>query len=416
MRSQSQVIERAWFSYLEWCGGQAPRSHAVLTLSRCRWDAHSTYPISACFHAANPLVKRSRATKTVGVNDEGSDAAKAADNPATASAQAAPEGIGVRPTMTLLLGVLYFGCRWIRSGVIANDVVQLARNDELPWFSAWSRMPDDLRSPLGLVAKFFRPNALPKSPATVVFLAESFAVRIGCRMPALNTPAIAMRSATAIFPEPEQVIHNFASLLSTSGGSPLTLPNLDSEARVLALLTVAAAMVHVHDARSRGGEAESGSNAMISRPVKVPWSRADLEACTRADLRTYATFLRHALDNPSVESRMSDTCSVLRTWAEEQIDDGEGAQLSDRAATARPLPLIRANPTLSLWFVMLVERVSEHLGCEPGTLARLVDELIKPRPRRPRSKPPREGASTVLAKLQNRREPEPRQGTASTEQ
>ena len=155
---------------------------------------------------------------------------------------------------------------------------------------------------------------------------------------------------------------------------------------------------------------------MISRPVKVPWSRADLEACTRADLRTYATFLRHALDNPSVESRMSDTCSVLRTWAEEQIDDGEGAQLSDRAATARPLPLIRANPTLSLWFVMLVERVSEHLGCEPGTLARLVDELIKPRPRRPRSKPPREGASTVLAKLQNRREPEPTQGTASTEQ
>ena len=240
--------------------------------------------------------------------------------------------------MTLLLGVLYFGCRWIRIGVIANDVVQLARNDELPWFSAWSRMPDDppLARPCGEV---FPDPARSQSGLAVVFLAESFAVRIGCRMPALNTPAIAMRSATAIFPEPEQVIHNFASLLSTSGGSPLTLPNLDSEARVLALLTVAAAMVHVHDARSRGGEAESGSNAMISRPVKVPWSRADLEACT-ADLRTYATFLRHALDNPSVESRMSDTCSVLRTWAEEQIDDGEGAQLSDRA-TARPLPLIR---------------------------------------------------------------------------
>ena len=391
--------------------GTANRSDGRALYSRshcCRWDARSTYPISACFYAANPRVKRTRVTTTVGVDEEGTDAAKSGDNRATASANAALQHIGVRPTMTLLLGVLYFACRWTRSGVIANDVVQLARDDDLPWFSAWSRMPDALRSPLGLVAKFFRPNALPKSPATVVFLAESFAMRIGCRMPALNAPAIAMRATTAMFTAPEQVIHNFVSLLYPSrGGSPLTLPNLDSEARVLALLTVAAAMVHVHDAQS-GGQAESTNIAIISRPVKVPWSRADLEACSRADLRTYATFLRHALDNPSVESRMTDTCGVLRTWAQE-IDDSGGAHVSDRVATARPLSL-RANPTLASWFVRLVERASEYLGCEPCTLARLVDELIQTRPCRPRSKPPREGPSIVLAKLQNGREPEPQPG------
>lgn len=368
---QLQVVERSWFSYLEW------------------WAARASFPISACFHVANAHVKQTRATQGPGRATE-----ESSDKPMSSAGDGAE--ISVRPSMTLLLGITYFGCRWIRSGVIASDIVRLARDDQLPWFSAWGRLPEELRLPTAPVAEFFRPKCLPTSPAIVTFLAECFGLCIGCAMPDLNAAAIALRAAPAIFASPERVVENFMALLSFKGSAQRDR-DLGSEARALALLTIAAALAHVHDADNC---VASGPATVVRHAVRVPWSRTDVHRCPRSQLREYATFLRCALDNPNKESRMADTCSMLCTWAEME-DDHDRGQEKRAAATAPPKHPVGTTDSSNSWLAVLFERVAEHLGCQLETLARLVNEELGIRPQRQRSckQPPREGACVTLAKM-----------------
>ena len=91
---------------------------------------------------------------------------------------------------------------------------------------------------------------------------------------------------------------------------------------------------------------------------------------------------------------MGDTSSMLQTWGEENDEHAGEPNGTERAEIAHP-------PGDAAWFVVLVERVSVHLGCEASTLMGLVNAELGIRElRRPvEQSAPREGAVPFLAKL-----------------
>merc|ERR1712216_15935 len=153
------VVEHSWFSFLD------------------AWTANSQYQIASCFHMAGKGFRAvTDASQDPNTPNPGGASQSRPSLDADSQRTAAPAGVSIRPSMLLLLGILHFGCRWIRSGLVANDILNMVRDGKLPWFCAWHHLPESLRSPVSLIEKFFRSRILPKSPASLTFLAENFAV------------------------------------------------------------------------------------------------------------------------------------------------------------------------------------------------------------------------------------------------
>ena len=292
---------------------------------------------------------------------------------------AAPAGASIRPSMLLLLGILHFACRWIRSGLVANDILNMVRDGKLPWFCAWQRLPESLRSPVSLVADFFRPRMLPKSPASLTFLAENFAVCIGCRLPPINSLVVATHAVAAMFPlaQAEPILENFRAMSIIRGGVEAA-----SEAHVFALVVLAAA---THQLKVGGPPLD------IYLPTPgIPWSERELQGFRRDKLQEFVAFHRSMSSSSNVPSRMHDTCEILRAWGEEvdaRVDVGsnlddtrEHDPRSSPASEDRTLARFReltGSSSVQAQYALLVERAAQHLECDPGTLWDIMDEHAK---------------------------------------